>query len=175
MLRLIVFISLLLSSQIASALSYTLEVSEAEIQERVTAMMPIEKRSHSVTLVVSRPIVELAQNANQMGVYVQLDVTAPNGMKTTGHTKVIGTLSYDVARSEFYFKNPNITEITIDKIPLFYMPTIKSIAQRLLSNMLATKPVYKLKGGDLKHDLAKSMLRSVTVENKQLLVELELF
>lgn len=175
MLRLIVSLILLLSAQAAMALSYTLEISEAELQEKVAAMMPIEKKKYFVTVVFSHPKIELAENANQIGVYSQIDIKAPGNITGTGQTKITGSLSYDAAKSEFYFKNPTIVDMKIDKVPELYAATIKDIAQLMVSKMLETKPIYKLKGGDLKRDLAKSMLKSVVVENKQLLVELELF
>lgn len=175
MLRLIVSLILLLSSQAAMALSYTLEISEAEIQEKVAAMMPIEKKKYFVTVTFSHPKIELAENANQIGIYSQLDIAAPGGIKSTGNTKITGSLSYDPIKSEFYFKNSAIAEMKVDKVPDAYLSTIKDIAQLMVGKMLETTPIYKLKGGDLKRDLAKSMLKSVTVENKQLLVELELF
>jgi hypothetical protein len=173
--RLIISLLLLLSAQVANAFSYTLEISEEELQEKVAEIMPIERKKYFVTVIFSHPKIELAENANQIGVYSQIDIKAPGDIKSTGQAKIIGSLSYEPTKSEFYFKNPAIVEIKLDKVPDTYMPTIKDIAQVMVSKMLATTPIYKLKGGDFKRDLAKSMLKSVTVANKQLLVELELF
>lgn len=175
MLRLFIALLLLSASQVATALSYTLEISEQELQEKIAAMMPLEKKKFFVTVIFSHPKVELAENANQIGIYSQLDIAAPGGITSTGSTKITGTLSYDAAKSEFYFKNPAVVEMKIGKVPELYVAAIKEIAQLIADKMLATMPVYKLKGGDLKHDMAKAMLKSVVVENKQLLVELELF
>lgn len=174
MLRSIIALCLLLSSQVAVALSYTLEISEEELQEKVAAVMPLERKKFFVKVIFSHPKVELAENANQIGIYSQMDITAP-GVKSTGQTKITGTLDYRPATNEFFFKNPAIVDMKIGKMPKLYTATIKEIAQMMVSKILATTPVYKLKGGDLKHDLAKAMLKSVVVENKQLLVELELF
>jgi Protein of unknown function (DUF1439) len=175
MLRLISLLLLLLSSSATMALSYTVEISEAELQEKIETMMPMEKKKFFVTVVFSHPKIELAENANQIGIYSQLDVAAPGGIKSTGNTKITGSLSYDSTKSEFYFKNPAIVAMKFDKVPDAYIPTIKEIAQLVVSKILSSTPIYKLKGGDLKRDLTKSMLKSVVVENKQLLVELELF
>lgn len=173
--RLIISLLLLLSSQAALALSYTLEISEAEIQEKVAAMMPIERKKYFVTVVFSNPKIELAEHANQIGVYSQIEIKAPGDIISSGQTKITGSLSYEPTNSAFYFKNPAIVEMKLDKVPDSYIPAIKDIVQIMVSKVLAKNPIYKLKGGDLKRDLAKSMLKSVTVENKQLLVELELF
>ncbi len=173
--RAIIALFLMLSSHTAAALSYTVEISEEELQEKVAAMMPLEKKKFFVKVIFSNPKVELAQNANQIGIYSQMDISAPGGIKSTGNTKVTGTLSYDPGKSEFFFKNPAIVDMKISAVPELYVAPIKEIAQLIVEKVLATTPVYKLKGGDLKRDLTKAMLKSVVVENKQLLVELELF
>ena len=175
MLRLIISLLLLLSSQIALALSYTMEISEEELQEKVSAMMPLEKKKYFVTVIFSHPKVELAQSANQIGLYSQIDISAPGGIKSTGQTKITGSLSYEPITNEFFFKNPAIVEMKIGKIPDFYIEPVKEIAQLIATKMLSTTSIYKLKGGDFKNDLAKSMLKSIVVQNKTLLVELELF
>lgn len=175
MLRAIIALFLLLSSHAAMALSYTVEISEEELQEKVAAMMPLEKKKFFVKVIFSHPKIELAQNANEIGLYSQMDITAPGGITSSGQTKITGTLDYNQTTNEFFFKNPAIVDMKIGKVPEFYTETIKEIAQLIVSKTLASKPVYKLKGGDLKHDLAKTMLKSVMVENRQLLVELELF
>lgn len=178
MLRLIVSLFLLLSSQAVTAFSYTLEISEADIQEAVASMMPLEKQTFFATVIFSHPKIELAESVNKIGIYSQIDIAALGGIKSTGKTKITGALSYDSAKSEFFFKNLVIEEMKVDKVPDAYMKHIKKIIQVVASKTLSNMPIYKLKDGDLKMSLAKlakSMLKSIVVENKQLLVELELF
>ena len=175
MLRSIIALFLLFSSHAAMALSYTLEISEEELQEKIAAAMPVEKKKFFVTVIFSHPKVELAQNANQIGIYSQMDIAAPGGIKSTGNTKITGTLAYNAETHEFFFKNPAIVDMKIGKVPELYVAPIKEITQMIADKMLSSTPIYKLKGGDLKGDMAKAMLKSVIVENKQLLVELELF
>lgn len=175
MLRLIALLTLLLLSQVAMALTYTLAISEAEIQEKVASMMPIERKRFFVTAIFSHPKIELAEKANEVGIHSQIDIKALGGIESTGKTKITGTLSYDKNKAEFYFKNPVVVNLAFDKMPASYLPILKNIVQLVITKLLSSTPIYKLKGGDLKHDLTKTMIKSVTVENKQLLVELELF
>ena len=58
---------------------------------------------------------------------------------------------------------------------LEYTLQIKALAQKTIAKVLLTQPVYKFKGDDLKHQLAKSTLESVTAKNKKLLVTLTFF
>ena len=47
MARFLLFCMLLLQGQAVMALTYTLEMTESEIQQKVSAMMPVEKRKSS--------------------------------------------------------------------------------------------------------------------------------
>ena len=111
--RLIGLFILLLSSYQAMALSYTVEISEEELQEKIAAMMPLEKKKFFVTVIFSHPKIELAESANEIGIYSQMDIAAPGGIKSTGNTKITGALSYDAAKNEFYFKKKNFYQYAL--------------------------------------------------------------
>ena len=171
--RLFIICYLIFVSQTASAFSYTLKISEESLQEKVEALMPLERKTYFITTVFSHPKVELSEKTNQIGVNLQMAISTPLGMKSTGHTKIVGTLDYNAQSHEFFFKNPQVIDLTIDNMP--DTSSFRDLAQMIADKILATTPVYKLKGGDLKRDMAQTMLKSVKVEDKQLLVELELF
>jgi hypothetical protein len=65
--------------------------------------------------------------------------------------------------------------MNINNMPDIYSSSIKEIVQLIADKMLNSMPIYKLKGGDLQRDIAKAMIKSIVIENKQLLIELELF
>jgi hypothetical protein len=52
---------------------------------------------------------------------------------------------------------------------------IKKVLQSVASQFLAKKPVFRFKDNNLKHNLAKSTLKSITVDNENLIIELGLF
>ena len=53
-----VIIMLMLISQIAMAFSYTMEISEKELQGKVSAIMPLEKSKFFVKVMLSEPVVD---------------------------------------------------------------------------------------------------------------------
>jgi hypothetical protein len=173
--KLILALGLMLTSQLSSAFSYTLEITEDELQSKVTAMMPMEKNKFFMTVVLSNPDVDLAVGNNEIGIFSHVDVVAPGGIKGTGRTKMTGTLSYDSEKKEFFFKNPKIVSLEADNMPPAFITKAKEIAQIAVSNFLSTRPVYKLSDENLKDKLAKAVLKSVKVENNLLFVELSAF
>ncbi|MBL1276372.1 MAG: DUF1439 domain-containing protein [Ectothiorhodospiraceae bacterium] len=166
---------LLLTSQLAWAFSYTVEISEKELQEKISAMMPLEKKKFFMSVVLSNPDVDLMENDNKIGITIDIKVVAPGGMNGAGRAKITGSLSYNKERGELYFKDPKIVKLDIAKVPKSIIPNIKSLAQSVAGKALEKRPVYKLKDDDVKQKLAKSVLKSITVENGKLLVVLGVF
>lgn len=175
MFRCIIFIFLSFVSHLAFALDYTHEITQQEIQEKVSALMPIEKKKYFVTVKVSNPKIDLIKKTNEIGIFANIEAIAPGGIKGSGEVMINGTLDYDPKEGSFYFKNPTIISLVIDKVPNKYIPKIQVIAQKALSKAMAVYPVYKFKDDNLKHTLAKAVLKSLKVTNEKLVLTLGVF
>ena len=175
MFRSIIFILVSLVSQAVFALDFTQVITEQEIQAKVSAFMPVEKKRYFVTVKISNPKIDLIKESDEVGILANIDAAAPGGIKGSGKVMIQGTLDYNSKKGEFYYKNPKIVSLEIDQVPANFIPDIQAIAQAALSKALAAYPVYKFKDDDLKHRLAKSMLKSIKVDNEALIVTLGAF
>lgn len=175
MFRILLCATLLLITQSALAFSYTLEISEKELQQRAEAMMPLERSQYFITVRLSNPKLELLPNNNRIGISSNISANIPGGFKGKGHATITGSLRYDSQRGAFYLDKPVIEKLHIDKLPKQYLPQIKGIAQKALSKSLTSKPLYQLNDKDLRQKLAKSMLKKISIKNKILFVELSAF
>ena len=173
MLRLCLFSVLLFIS--SSVFSYTLEITEKEIQEKVSAMMPLEKKQFFVTVKLSDPKVELIKDSDRMGIFLNVGAVIPGVMKGAGRGRMTGSISYDPIKGAFYFKEVNIETLEIDNLAPEYAEKIKLLAQTVVSKSMSQYPVYQFKDTDIKQKLAKSTLESVEVKNERLLVTLSIF
>jgi hypothetical protein len=165
----------MLTSQVAGAFSYTMEITEQELQNRISEMMPLEKQKRFYSIVISDPIVNLISETNEIGLFANLDVTLLGNMKSTGQAEIKGSIDYDSEKGAFYLLNPQIINLNIDKLPKQYEPIIKQITQKALIKILAKNPVYKFKDDNIKHRLAKSVLESEQVKDQLLLIKLSTF
>ncbi len=156
----------------AMALSYTMEITEKEIQQRVTAMMPIQVTKSMLTVNILDPQVRLLKESDEVAVASPLEMTVPGWAKASGYINVKGSISYDALTGEFFLKNPTISEIEIKGLPEKYRPYAKEAAQLAIGRSLATRPIYTLRDDDLKQKLAKAVIQSVTVKNQKVLVVL---
>ena len=168
----LVSLSLKLTSQLATAFSYTLEITEQELQEKLSSMMPLEKKKRYYTIVVSDPEIDLIQETNQVGLFANIEAVILGRYTGSGRVQIKGLVSYDADQSAFYFKDPTIVSLKIDKVPEKYNPRIKKIAQHVIGKALEAHPVYSFNDESTKHKLAKSLLKSVQVKNERLMVEL---
>lgn len=173
--NLVLAVALLFFSQLAEAFSYTLEITQEDLQLKISAMMPMEKKKFFITVVLSEPKVDLSVGNNEIGVFSHVEVIVPGGIKGTGTATITGSLSYDPDKSEFFYKDPNVVSLNVDGLPPKYLPNAKKIAQLAASKYLSARPIYKLKDENLKLKLVKAVLQSVKVENDLLLVELSAF
>lgn len=165
----------LLLSPFSNALTYTLEMTELELQARVDAMMPLKKKNMLMSLVVTNPKVSLLTETNQLSIFANIAVTTLGNFKGAGKGNIVGEISYDKQQGVFYFINPEIKDITVDNVPAKYAPKIKDISQILITQAMAKYPVYTLKDNDMKQKLAKSLLQSVHVENGKIIATLKMF
>jgi len=170
-------IAILLLSMIQSsfAFSYTLEISESELQKKVSAMMPMTKKNVFMAVTVSDPKIDLIQQSNEIGVFTNIEVIALGNLKGSGRAHITGTLNYDAEKGEFFFRDPTIVSLEIDNVEKKFIPKIKEITQLTITKAMSAYPVYKFKDDNIKHKLAKAALKSVTVNDKKLLVELSAF
>ena len=171
--RWLLAIVLLMSWQQAQA--YTLEISAEELQAKVTAMMPIEKKKFFVTVTLSNPAVDLAVGDNKIGIFSDIKLRTPGGVSGSGSLKVTGALKYVADEGAFYLQSPQIISLESTDISANMLPKVRELAQLAVQEFLARKPVYRLQDDNIKHNLAKAVLQSLKVENNKLVVELGIF
>ncbi|MFT6047441.1 MAG: hypothetical protein ACI9WC_003155 [Arenicella sp.] len=161
----------------ASALSfsYTLELSEANIQKRADAMMPLEKKKFFVTTILTNPVIDLIEITNELGISTNVSVKVPGKSAGNGKVSFTGALRYDNDSGSFYFDNFKVISLDVKKVSPDSLPKIKKTLGFIAKKFLAKKPVFTFKDDNLKHRLAESTPKSISVENEMLIIELGLF
>lgn len=166
---------LLLSVCSAQAYSYTKEFTEAELQNMVSAMMPLTRTKYFITLTFTEPKVHLLESANELGLGANIRASALGAFSGNGTTYITGSISYNQEEGAFYFQNPQLVELTLNGVAKKQQTEIQKLAQSTIAALLASKPIYILNDNDLKQKLAKSTLESVKVESGKLIVSLSVF
>lgn len=159
----------------ASAFTYTIELSERSLQEKVSAMMPLEKTQFLFTIRFSEPKLELIDSSNEIGFFTHIDVFAPGGMKASGRGQISGSLRYEADNGALFLDSPMLKGLEVDWLPKILTSTVAAMAEPLLATASAKFPVYRLQDNNATHQLAKSTLKSIQVKDKNLVITLGIF
>lgn len=155
--------------------SYTIKMTEAEIQQKISAAMPLQKKQLFLTVVLSDPVVELRESDNKIALFLNVEARAPGGLKGSGRGKLAGTIRYEKETGRFFLADPVLEALEIDRISGKLNRELAKVVQVLMVSALEKQAIYRLREDDFKHKMARSMLDSVTVQNRQLLIKLKAF
>lgn len=173
--QLILTILVLLQTSAVYAFSYTLELTEGELQEKADSLMPLEKRKFFITTILTNPIIDLTNGSNEIALSTDVQVKAPGNIAGKGNVNFIGSIRYENKSGSFFFDNLKIVSLDIRQVSAETLPKIRKMLEFVAKKFLSVKPIFTFKDDSLKHKLAKATLKSVTVEHEKLLVELSVF
>jgi hypothetical protein len=174
MLSKILAISLLTLSSLATALPYTLKITEQELQEKLSKILPIERQAAYISAKIYDSRVDLIEGSDEVAVFTNIDLTVFGNIKGSGWTYVKGALTYNAEKGAFYLINPNIVSLEIENIPPDFIPEIKKIAQLSLEQALKVYPIYLFNDQKTQEKMAKSSLHSILVKEQTLLINMNL-
>ena len=93
--------ALLLISSLSWGFSYTLEISEQQIQQKIDALMPLERKKLFFLVTLSDAKVDLVGGKNEISLFTQVRLDAPNNISATGRAEISGTLIYKAKEGAF--------------------------------------------------------------------------
>ena len=162
---------LMFTYQVAAA--YTYEITEAELQEKISAAMPLEIKKQFYALVISNPVIDLGDSGGDVIVLAQIELVMPR--QATGNIELKGHLAYEPDTASFFLKNIQIKRVQIERVPNAFLPGVKLATQLAARKMFATHPVYVIKDDSIKAHFAKSSLKSVSTKDRKLILSMEIF
>lgn len=158
----------------ANAFSYTLELTEAEIQARVDALMPLEKKRFFITAILRHPEIDLIGETNRIRLTADVELKAPRNVSGAGRVSFSASLRYDARTGSFHLDDLRVDGLEVAGVSESHIPRATRVLQFVARKYLAAKPVFTLKDNDVKQQLARSALKSVEVQGDVLTVELGL-
>lgn len=166
---------LLFSATWVQAYSYTKEFSAAELQNMLSAIMPLTQTKYFITLTFSEPKLDLLESTNELGLGANIRASALGAFSGNGTTYITGSISYHQEEGAFYFKNPKLVALKLNGVAKQQQSEIQKLAQSTIATILASRPLYILDDTDEKQKLAKSSLESVRVQGGKLVVSFKVF
>jgi len=164
-------LALLLCMFVLPAQALTVKFTEAELQEKVTQVMPLVKKTSFLTVELTDPVLKLAKDKNEIELQLKVKLLT-GGLENRGYTRLTGSLSYKSEDAAFYVTNMQVHEVQVEGMPEFFTPQVKQMAEQVVNPVLDKMPIYKLED-DLTQTMVKSVLESIEVRNKTLVATLK--
>ena len=167
---------LLLFATGVSAFSYTVSISEQALQDHLSAIKPMEKRSHLYRIQLSHPQVDLIEGSDRVHFSIKVSLSILGAIQSQGFVKVSGKIEYNPETSQFFLIQPKVEAIEIAHMPIATVEKIQSVIQKVVGTAFAKVKVYQLQDRDVKQKMLKAVLQSVAIsQNAQLLITLKAF
>jgi len=149
----------------------TVKFSEADLQEKVSSVMPLVRKTSFLTVELSKPVLALAKDKNEIELQLNVKLLMA-GLEYRGYTRLTGSLSYNSEKSAFYVTNMKVREVKVEGMPDLFAPQVIQMAEQVVNPVLNQMPIYKLKD-DLTESMIKAVLESIEVRNKELVATLK--
>lgn len=169
-LRIKIILCLLCVSLSSYGFEQVLTFSEAELQQRLQAITPIERQTMLAKVVLTDGTLQLLDKKNEISVTAFLDVTALGSVHGSGVVTVQGSLSYNASEGAFYLHNPKITQLKVDQLSQDTVTQIQPLVQDLVTQSLQSRPIYQLQDNDMRQALLKASLKRIEVKQQALRV-----
>lgn len=159
-----------------SGKEYVVRIPESDIRQKLDEKLPLTKTYlFIIQVTLDNPRVNLKNGSNRVnaGLDIVLNVTIEKNPKPLGGTvDASGGINYVPGKGEFYLTNPIIENIEIQGIPTKYMDKVNEALTKALAEYYSKNPVYTLRATDAKQVAARTVLKNVIVENKEMVVTL---
>jgi hypothetical protein len=160
---------------LVTACSATIRISRDELQDDLAKQFPREIDKHVFTLRASEPRVEFP-GLDLLAVRLRLEAMSASGnSRLAGNVRAAGRIEYVAAEQAFYLRDPKVTELTMDHASsISRSGLVERGARAAVEELLRRHPVYRLDPRRSKDAKAIRHLRSVRIEDQELVLEVGL-
>ena len=147
-----------------------IELTEQELQTRLTARFPIQNCSLIVACIdVTSPQLKLVEDSDRISLSTDIAATVLQ-RRYAGVLAFSGRVRYVAQDGEFFLDDIEIQRLDLEGVPANYTEMLRSRGPAVLRGVLATKPIYTLKADNAQQRLARLAVRDVRVVNGKLRV-----
>lgn len=167
-----VMASLLMLTTSASAMNYTVELGQAQLQRKVERMFPIEREDALYKVALDSPQVILREGSDRIGLGLNVAGTVMQQLSLSGRTLMDGRLRFEPKTGEFFLEDATLAELHIDGMPPQYLGELKQLAEQTARELLNSQPIYILGQAGEAKSLLGSEIKAISVRNGKLVIEL---
>lgn len=142
-----------------------LTMSRDDVQQRVSSKFPIEQKAFLLRAVYSDPVVRLEPTSKRIGLSLTATVSFLEGRVARGRIEGDMSVRYDPDQAALFFDDARFSRLHIEGVSESVLQQVLPLANTLLHERLDRIPVYRLNANDLRHDVARGLLKEVDVQD----------
>lgn len=141
-------------------------LSEAQLQERVEELFPLEQQYMVVvTLRLRDPEVKLVEGADRIHYRMHAALSVPGvGDRLSGTGEVSGRLRFDEASRQLFLEDSAVEDVDIEGVPSMYRGAVREAADLVARRQLDRHPVYTVEDDLLDRISGAIVVRDVRVK-----------
>lgn len=156
-------------------MAFTKELTAGELQTQLAGQFPRQEQTPFMTVTLSDPRIILKDKSDRIGMELTVSTTSLGNISGKARGLMDGKLHYVPKTGEFFLLDPEMQRLHVAGVPEQYQSDIRILVEGIAKETLSQIPIYTLKADDPNQSLAKSFLKSVTVRNGRLVLEVGLF
>lgn len=174
-LLLIALFSMGFSCSAHALFSKTISLSQQELQQQLDQMGSAQYQDALLSVLVKDPKVELSPGSDKIGLRGKVETVLLGTLQASALLHLRGSVIYKAKEGAFYLQNIELLSLESDQIPPKQLANVQSIVENLLNQLLEEQPIYELNEAEHTEQLAKAVLKNVSVENAKVLLHLSAF
>ncbi len=173
--KLVLLCMFMLNTNLAWSLSYSLNLSEDELQNALDKELPFSKKKALYKLSIQKAELDLHENQNRLSLSSEFRFSTLASHPVSGECRLSGRLVYEAKQSSFYLHDVGLNSLHINGLSDNLLAQMSPVIELTLKKLVASRALYTLKEGDIKQKLAKASLESVKVNKSHLQLQFSLF
>lgn len=154
---------------------YRVSIPLPQLQRAIAGQFPVERRNLLLTVSLLHPVITLDEAANRVGLALTIQLTASGTVVAHWRGHLDGTLEYQQKSGAFYLAQSQLRGIDTNGNLTEFRGTVQRLIETVLAQLFAATPIYRLERDNVQHVLARLLLKSVTVKQDRLVVQLGLY
>lgn len=156
--------------------TYTVKISSAQVNEQLQKGLPYTQRYAAVIdLTVVNIVVRLPEGSDRAEATTDCRVDALDTANVFEATFVLTAgIRYEPSTGEFFLTDPAVVSVDIGSLPARYEESVRLAADVAARTLLGSYAIYTLNPEDFKTNLAKLLLKEVSIEDGYVVAKLSL-
>jgi hypothetical protein len=154
---------------------YKLKIPVSDLQKRIEKSFPIQKKKYFLSVTLADPVVKLDAEKNRVGIIFTTYLHTSGQVTASWRSLIDGHLHYDREAGAFYLSELKIYSNERGESSDSSTPSVLYFVEKILNMFFSDVPIYKLDDNNLKHILARLLLKTIKVHKENLVITFNLY